>query len=243
MQCKFCKKEFQNQNTRWKHEKICTYEPPLSKSSNLTTVHTQNNYNGTVNVTNNIQNNNVNIQIAAFPMDPRMEEQLFFIPQEKRKEFFQEIKQLYRDNGTTLAIENAILRLFDMPMYKMLRKPDMKNGWTYVHMGNDKWEMHTDKRIYPKLVHKASSDLAQSYDEAPPCFREPRLARELGEFSGNVWQLIDDQIDGRMTPEEQLAKRNLKNIERSMKIKAHYEYLKNPNTVTQDQSLLADTKE
>ena len=238
--CRFCKKDFTSIKGRCHHEKICTVLPeshsdeyPKSTQTNpnqTQTATTINNNNGnnysannmTNNITNNIQNT---INLVSFPLDGEPPGgRLFYIPPNEETQFFQKIKDISRNHSTPLAIEKAILNLLDIAENRILRKKDLKNAITYVHTGNGNWEAQQDRRVYNKVISQATSDIVDAL--ATSSNKPARFIKELDEFSGNAQQFVEEDPSS-LTSEEKEAKRYMKNIERTIKIKAHKEYLEN----------------
>ena len=239
LSCKHCKKEFKTSRSRWNHEQVCTVlDPDLVDSvpdhghtfPQNQTIQTAETINNTTNNTNNTNNsttiNNV-INLVAFPSEGLPEGRLFFVPARDQLKFVQRITDAVRNNSTPMAIQKAILGLLDIPENKVLRKKDLKTGYTYVHTGDGQWEPHLDKQIYPRVIHQSCMDLLDSIHETPDLQkRQNRFAKELDEFGGNVQQFVDDEPDGGMTTGEKSAKKKMRDIERNLKMKAHKDFVK-----------------
>ena len=235
--CKYCKKEFASVKSRWNHEKICKVipddetvsqdQPPLSSQYRNQTATTINN-NNSMNITNNIQNqNNITnntINLVAFPLEGLPDGRLFYIPPHEESAFLQKIRDISRNNNTPLAIEKAILNLLDIEENRIFRKKDLKNPITYVHTGNGNWEAQQDKRVYNKVISQATNDIVDALETSSMSIKPNRFIKELNEFGGNAHQFVDDEPN-ELTDEEHQTKKHMKTIERSMKIKAHKEYL------------------
>ena len=241
LECKWCGRMFKTAKLRWNHETNCSctssteQEPdsdplqvpqskhtrPQQSQSGFCAQTNHINHANTVNIQNNVTNNTINL--VAFPTEGVFDGRIFCIPRKDESVFYKKLKEAVRNNNTPLAIEKAILALLDVSENRILRKADLKNPYTYVHTGEGQWEPHLDKRIYPKVIHQATCDLVDSFETASYRCKESGFIRELGEFSGNVQQFVDDEPI-QMTNEERIAKRHMKDIERNIKIKAHHEY-------------------
>ena len=230
--CAFCSKQFTSRKGRWNHEKICRstaviISQPISEPDHPTqaTIQTQNiQTQQNANTINNVNNITNNIQIIAFSPDATKDGPLFIIPPNKKQEFIRKIRDITRTQNTPIAIEKAIIGLLEFEENRFLRKTDPKVGYTFVHTGDGQWEPHPDRRIYPKAIHKASADIKGVLDNAGGRLApSSRFSTELNEFIGNAEQFIDD-IPRQMTDEEKTTKRCMKDIEASLKMKAHIEY-------------------
>jgi len=168
LQCEFCMKIFAYKSNKSQHKKICKikenqnfqelilYENKENSNNNMqqsqqpqpqsqqpiTNIQNAENITNN-NIINNTTNNVVN-QIIVF--DP--------INMELLNDHIskQDIKKMVNNHDFVKVLTDYGQALLGRTENQCVRKTNLRSSSSAVHIGNDKWEYHSDKQILPKLL-------------------------------------------------------------------------------------------
>ena len=168
LQCEFCMKIFAYKSNKSQHKKICKnkenqvfqelilYENKEKSNNNIQTqqqtqppsqqliTNIQNAENITNNNTINNTTNNVINNIIVF--DPVNMELLNDHISKK------DIKKMVNNHDFVKVLSDYGQALLGRTENQCVRKTNLRSSSSAVHIGNDKWEYHSDKQILPKLL-------------------------------------------------------------------------------------------
>ena len=149
-ECKFCGEEFTSRQTCWRHVKSCGLNLPDLPPPPI-------NYN----ITKNIQNITIfagsdaiaaaaaaaymrgsNIVPMIFPYELDPEE-----PPDFKLDHMIDAKRRYS------GVRDAVQHLHENPYNMPMRKQDIKSGFSEIHIGDNKWVLHPDTDVAPRLLY------------------------------------------------------------------------------------------
>ena len=165
LQCEYCLKEFNHASNKYVHRKHCKVriEKELEQNKiDLQNIAVQNiTNNNTINNINNTINDNSNTiinQIVVF--DPKNMELLNDHITKKDLQNMvinTDFSKILTDYGTALLSRKE---------NQCVRKTNLNSSSSAIHVGDNKWEFHTDKSIYPKLLTRIAynfSDIKENF--------------------------------------------------------------------------------
>lgn len=168
LECEFCKKKFMHEKSKYKHYKVCkrdcTEIVPVSEIAPSTITNNNNNSTNIGTLTNNLTNNidtqnniqnqqNNNITIIYNPNQIEFKQD--HITYEKLNSFLRMYPAIDRD----VFIRHFGL-LLENPENMCIKKEDIKSGYSEVHVGNNEWELVSDKKVYPNVITSVANNLS-----------------------------------------------------------------------------------
>jgi hypothetical protein len=190
LQCENCYKIFSHRNNKYEHLKIC--KDKLEKESTtlavanndiIQTVEIINN-NNTIN-NNTINNNNNNTINNIIVFDP---DKMKLLHDHISKN---DIMQYLRSADFSTVLTDYSKALLGRDENQCIRKTNMKSASSSVHVGENKWELQTDKELYPKLM----SNIAVNFQDIREEFKI-KIANQLDTFLADIeCEVIDSHDD------------------------------------------------
>jgi len=207
LQCEYCKEIFTHRNNKYVHRKKCKLIQ-LAKQEEEQKASIQNITNN--NITNNITNNTVNDNsnnvtvnnIIVF--DPKNMELLNDHITKKQ------LQKMVADTDFTKILTDYSTALLSRKENQCVRKTNLNSTSSSVHVGDNKWEFHTDKYIYPKLL----TNIAYNLSDVKENFKV-RVYEELNNFIDDVASEATDCYT--KESEEKRLKRLYKNLFNNVK--------------------------
>lgn len=179
LQCEYCKEIFTHRNNKYVHRKKCKLIQ-LAKQEEMQKVAIQNITNNNItnnNITNNTINdnsNNVTVNnIIVF--DPKNMELLNDHITKKQ------LQKMVADTDFTKILTDYSTALLSRKENQCVRKTNLNSTSSSVHVGDNKWEFHTDKYIYPKLL----TNIAYNLGDVKENFKV-RVYEQLDNFIDDV---------------------------------------------------------
>jgi hypothetical protein len=146
-------------------------------------------YNQYNNTTNNINTHNINQNINIISVNPNKIEDLEFVTDHISTSAFKEIlkitKQDTSDRKKMLMLETYFREIMTNPVNNCIKKTNLQNGYSKLHIGDNKWETKHDKDLYPKLtcnIAQNFSDTMCARNEETNMFRTQKKLEELKAF-------------------------------------------------------------
>ena len=187
LKCIYCFKLFKNRSNKYEHLKIC--KDKLEKESTTLTVANNDiiqtaeiiNNNNTIN--NNTINNTINNNIIVFDPD-----KMKLLHDHISKN---DIMQYLRSADFSTVLTDYSKALLGRDENQCIRKTNMKSASSSVHVGENKWELQTDKELYPKLM----SNIAVNFQDIREEFKI-KIANQLDTFLADIeCEVIDSHDD------------------------------------------------
>jgi len=155
--CKFCKATFNHSSSKCRHMKVCSAKPEHAGGTTNITVNNTNTVNSNNNTVNNTTSNTTNNTINVIVFDPN-EMQLL-----NDHIDVAELRKIMLVNGhdhrdVMRKFGRAILR---RPENRCVKKINLRQAHSQVHVGNNKWESRLDADIYPKLTSSIADNLTE----------------------------------------------------------------------------------
>ena len=166
-ECRYCHRELSCKQSKCNHEKICkstaliVVPPPLppslyaDSSVGLDTVNTiiQNNIQEqqVIQTQNNVQeqtvineqNNQQNITINVFPSNLKSDYNINTDHMDIKR-----LKKSIKDQSIAEAVGTSLRMVLENKENLPVKKKNIKSEYSYIHLGDDKWEMRQDKEVF-----------------------------------------------------------------------------------------------
>ena len=166
--CNKCKKFFPTRNTLFKHRSSCQgIHPEESTPSTMITHNTINNtiINNTniTNITNNNTTiNNVTCNILVFPKDDMSRSNFDFITEHISQNV---IKRIERMRPVRVGFQNFMVRVFERPENRIVKKTNPNVCYSEIHVGNNKWELAHDDDVFPNITYLMTTAALERFDQ------------------------------------------------------------------------------
>lgn len=155
LECHLCGDVMKNKTAKWRHMKICTGQKLIDEENrNVQTTNVNNSYNHTtnnINTLNNIgtQNNytNENVKILVFPEEG---EDFDFIISHIKDAV---MKEIISSNRPLTGFKKFMSKVFKNKQNRMIKKSNIKDAYSHVHAGENKWVPSRDQRTMPIVAH------------------------------------------------------------------------------------------
>jgi uncharacterized C2H2 Zn-finger protein len=175
-QCEYCMVEFKQDNSRFRHYKICSIKKELDVEtcSTCCKVGQQivNNSGQINNLTNSTQNNNNNIIIVYNPSGKTP-----FSTDHLTAEDLQKIIKLAASRLDNRTMEEYSKQIFSNEENRCIKKTNIKLGHSQVHTGENKWKLQLDKNIYPQLATDLANNMSEYVDKKREDFKKDMYIR------------------------------------------------------------------
>jgi hypothetical protein len=178
-ECQYCHNSYASQQSKSKHEKTCKEKdkPIVSGGNGVTSVtnNTTNNIDLQQNATtiNNTTNNNT-INMVVFPLaDNRLVQ--FNTDHITMEQLLQAINAA---RSPPDGLERFTKMIFQNPANHIIKKENKREPHSKVYVGNNKWRIVQDKKIYPKLTDSISSEVAHKIEFDIPDTRLPKQRKK-----------------------------------------------------------------
>jgi hypothetical protein len=232
--CDYCHKEFTHCRSKYIHYKSCktkreidskaltVIDHPTQQLSTPTTVVNQ----GDIELQQNIQQQNVhNIQSQQNIQTQQNNVIVVYNPgntdfkvDHLLTEDLQKIIRLAIPTPNNQAVTEYSKQIFANPENRCIKKKDLKQGHSEVHIGNNQWEMHLDKNLYPQLANDIANKLSDYLYTKQEQIREDQFMELL--------RFVDYMADGGYintddANKEKFIQREYTNYVKGLKLAVH----------------------
>ena len=160
--CKYCNEIFTTSTNKYRHLKICKDRLPstdliiVDKDKNIGEGNTI--IGDTISIGTNIGKQSIenqnNISIVVYNTDPNKSDN--FIKDHITNEDFIKLADIVNNNPSdenkVLLIEEYSRNLFKNPQNRCIKKTNMRDIYSKIHIGDNNWITKTDKDLYPQLT-------------------------------------------------------------------------------------------
>jgi len=196
LECHICHRLFNSHSAKSFHLKTCstrsivnltlpsqTLPPsPTTAPQTINNTYISGNQNNTI-------NNTINNNITILAVDPTKLENLDFVTDHITNPDLKKILKITHkdmdDSKKITMLETYMRHLMANPVNKCIKKTNMQNVYSQVHVGDNKWETKHDKDLYPKLtcnVAQGFSGLMVLRNSDAPMIKTERKLEELKAF-------------------------------------------------------------
>ena len=163
LQCELCKEIFSCPPHKYRHQKSCKikHEEIIKQQQQLTIIENQTNNNITNNINNGIINNNNNITLIVYNHDDSNSFIKDHITTSELKNTLKIINKDPNDEKKVSLIEQYVRQLLTNPDNRCIKKTNMRDIYSKIHIGNNNWITKTDLDIYPKLTCNIAEGLSE----------------------------------------------------------------------------------
>ena len=157
--CDQCHKKFKNNKSIYVHKQICKGQALVPKSSSGDQIAE------TINNTTNIENqqnnhiqtqNNQNVIVVYNPAGTE-----FKTDHIRQDAFIKRILETIRPGINHNMVLDYGREILTHPKNKCIQKKSLKEGYSKVHMGENKWNLKMDNKVYPQLASNLANDLSE----------------------------------------------------------------------------------
>ena len=152
--CDLCKVQQTSRYALSRHRKHCTGTTtlvPIEGSTSSSNTISANNMN--IGVQNNVQTQN-NIQnqnnILIFPMSDEASEKFDYITDHIN---IAKLQEFIKQRKPSIGFNKFVSEVLDNPQNRNVQKTNIKDRYSKVHIGDDKWELAMDSDVYPIMTH------------------------------------------------------------------------------------------
>ena len=168
-QCEYCLTNFRQDNSRFRHYKICSIKKELSPTEGDKIVNNSGNIHQLVNGNQNITNN---IIVVYNPTGNTP-----FSTDHLTCEDLKKIIKLASSRLDNRALEEYSKQIFSHPENRCIKKTNIKLAHSQVHTGDNKWKLQLDKNIYPQLATDLANNMSDYVDKKREAFKKDMYVR------------------------------------------------------------------
>ena len=163
LECKLCKEIFTLPTAKYRHQKSCKikHEENIKQQQQLTIIENQTNNNITNNINNGVINNNNNLTLIVYNHDDSNSFIKDHITTSELKNTLKIINKDPNDEKKVSLIEQYVRQLLTNPDNRCIKKTNMRDIYSKIHIGNNNWITKTDLDIYPKLTCNIAEGLSE----------------------------------------------------------------------------------
>jgi len=162
LECELCKEIFSCPPHKYRHQKLCKLKhAEINKQEQLTIIENQTNNNITNNINNGVINNNNNLTLIVYNHNDSNSFIKDHITTPELKNTLKIINKDPNDEKKVALIEEYVRQLLTNPDNRCIKKTNMRDIYSKIHIGNNNWITKTDLDIYPKLTCNIAEGLSE----------------------------------------------------------------------------------
>lgn len=148
--CEICKEKQVSRYALSRHRKTCASQLALTAGTSSGQTNIADTMN--IGVQNNIQtqNNNNTTNILVFPMTDDENAKFDFVTDHIN---LAKLQEFIKQRRPAIGFNKFVSEVLENPQNRNVQKKNMKDKYSKIHVGNDKWELALDADVYPTMTH------------------------------------------------------------------------------------------
>jgi len=183
LKCQYCFKVFTRSQSKYKHIKICK-----EKQKSALVVHSQSNIGTNIETQNNNINNgtinNNNVTLIVYNHGASDSFKTDHITYRELKDTLKIMSRDVNDEKKVSVLEQYMRHILANPDNRCIKKTNIRDVYSKIHVGDNKWISKSDRDIYPKLtcnIAEGFNDLVGIRNSEQSMIKQAKL-NELSQF-------------------------------------------------------------